>query len=406
VSTVQRPTDVELAAMWRACELAARGAGSALPNPVVGCVLLSPIGEVIGEGFHERAGGPHAEVVALRAAGERAAGATAVVTLEPCNHTGRTGPCSEALLDAGVARVVVAVRDPWAPASGGIDRLRAAGVQVVDLSQLAVTDPTGAGDVGSAPVDQGSAAGAVTGRPDAAAPAVTGDPAAPVAAVRAAVDAAEDVNRVWLTAARTERPFVTLKMATSLDGRVAAKDGTSQWISSPESRAEVHELRRRVDSIAVGVGTVLADDPQLTARDADGTVTGRQPLRVVVDSTGQTPATARVLDDAAPTLLATLAEIGAGPDGRVDLAALLDRLYRDGRRHLLLEGGPRLAAAFLDAHLVDEVLVYLAPLLLGAGRSALDGGSVTTLADAHRAELRELRRLGPAAVLRYRLGTR
>jgi diaminohydroxyphosphoribosylaminopyrimidine deaminase/5-amino-6-(5-phosphoribosylamino)uracil reductase len=405
VTTAQAPTDADLTAMRRACALAARGAGSALPNPVVGCVLLAPDGTVVGEGFHERAGGPHAEVVALRAAGERAAGATAVVSLEPCNHTGRTGPCSEALLAAGVARVGVAVRDPWVPAAGGIERLRAAGVPVVDLSQWAGVAVTG--DPASAPAAVPAAAVAdlspVTGDPGPTSTAVTGGPATADARVRAVVAAAEDVNRVWLTAARRQRPFVTVKTAMSLDGRIAAEDGTSQWISSPSSRAEVHELRRRVDSIAVGVGTVLADDPQLTARDADGTVTGRQPLRVVVDSRGRTPAAARVLDDAAPSLLATVEEIGAGPDGRVDLAALLARLYRDGRRHLLVEGGPRLAAAFLDAHLADEVLIYLAPLLLGAGRSALEGGAVTTLADAHRAELRELRRLGPDVVLRYRM---
>ncbi len=368
----------ELAALTRACELAARGAGTVLPNPVVGCVLLSPGGDVVGEGFHQRAGGPHAEVVALGAAGERAAGATAVVTLEPCNHTGRTGPCTEALITAGVARVLVAVRDPWAPASGGIERLRAAGVEVLDLASRA-------------------------GVPGEGGPA-TDDPAVPGESVAAAVDAAQDVNRVWLTATRERRPFVTLKMAMSIDGRVAAADGTSRWISSPASRAQVHELRRMVDSIAVGVGTVLADDPQLTARDADGAVTGRQPLRIVVDSLRRTPSTARALDNIAPSLLATVDEIGAGPDGRVDLAALLGRLYRGGRRHLLVEGGPRLAAAFLDAHLVDEILVYLAPVLLGAGRSALEGGAVATLADAHRAELRELRRLGPDVVLRYRVG--
>ncbi len=378
------PTAAELAAVARACELAARGAGSALPNPVVGCVLLSPGGDVVGEGFHERAGGPHAEIVALDAAGERARGATAVVTLEPCNHTGRTGPCSEALIAAGVARAVVAVRDPWLPAAGGIDRMRAAGLTVVDLAAEA---PTAASDA------------AVTGPSGPGA----SEPASSRPEIAAAVDAAEDVNRVWLTATRRQRPFVTLKMAVLIDGRVAAEDGTSQWISSPQSRAEVHHLRRAVDGIAVGIGTVLADDPQLTARDADGVVAGRQPLRVVVDSRGRTPAAARVLDDAAPTLLATVDRFGAGPDGRVDLAALLAQLYRDGRRHLLVEGGPHLAAAFLDADLVDEVLVYLAPILLGAGRSALEGGTVTTLADAHRAELREFRRLGPDVALRYRI---
>ncbi len=366
-------SNAELAALARACELAERGAGSALPNPVVGCVLLSPDGEVIGEGFHERAGGPHAEAVALAAAGPRAAGATAVVTLEPCNHTGRTPPCSQALIDAGVARVIIAVRDPWPPAAGGADRLRAAGVQVIDLSSEADAPDSGPR---------------------------TGSALPPIAA---AVDAARDVNRVWLGSAANGRPFVTLKIAMSLDGRVAAPDGTSRWITSPASRADAHELRRRVDAIMVGIGTVLADDPQLTARGADGVASGRQPLRVVVDSNRRIPVTAKVFDDVAATLIATVERFGAGPDGRVDLHALLRQLHRDGRRHLLLEGGPRLAAAMLDQLLVDEVLIYLAPLLLGAGRAAVEGGALGTLSDAQHAELRDWRRLGPDIALRYRL---
>ncbi|MET0863483.1 MAG: bifunctional diaminohydroxyphosphoribosylaminopyrimidine deaminase/5-amino-6-(5-phosphoribosylamino)uracil reductase RibD [Nakamurella sp.] len=351
----------EIGALRRAVELAAKGAGTVLPNPVVGCVLLAPGGWTVGEGFHQQAGGPHAEVVALAAAGPWAAGATAVVTLEPCNHTGRTGPCSEALIAAGVARVVVAVGDPWAPAAGGIERLRAAGVDVLDLADFH---------------DQ---------------------------AALSAVAAAEDVNRVWLTATRARRPFVTWKVGMTIDGRVAAADGTSRWITSAESRADVHALRRQVDTMLVGIGTVLADDPQLTVRDADGVVTGPQPLRVVVDSMGRTPAGARVLDKAAETWLATTQDVGALPDGRVDLPAVLERLYQRGRRHVLLEGGPRLAAAFLDAGLVDEALVYLAPTLLGAGRIALEGGKVGTLADAHRAELREVSRFGPDIRLRYEL---
>ena len=354
----------ERLALARAVELADRGVATALPNPVVGCVLLAPGGWIVGQGFHEHSGGPHAEVVALAAAGEWARGATAVVTLEPCNHTGRTGPCSEALLAAGVTRVIVAVRDPWPTAAGGIERLRAAGIEIVDVADLRTAE---AGE---------------------------------------AVAAAEDVNRVWLTATRLGKPFVTWKVGMTIDGRVAAADGTSRWITSVESRADVHELRARVDTIMVGIGTVLADDPQLTVRDADGLVTGRQPLRVVVDSGGRTPLGARVLDDAATTWLATIHDVGAGPDGRVDPAAVLNRLYQRGQRHVLLEGGPRLAAAFLDAGLVDEAIVYLAPTLLGAGRPALDGGQVRTLPDAHRAELREISRVGPDVRLRYRLEQR
>jgi diaminohydroxyphosphoribosylaminopyrimidine deaminase/5-amino-6-(5-phosphoribosylamino)uracil reductase len=357
----------EVAALHRAVELAGRGAGSVLPNPVVGCVLLAPGGWTVGEGYHDRPGGPHAEVVALAAAGEWARGATAVVTLEPCNHTGRTGPCSEALVAAGVGRVIVAVADPWPPAAGGVERLRAAGVDVVDLPAL---------------VRSGA------------------DCPAGAAAV-AAVLASEDVNRVWLTATRESRPFVTWKAGMTIDGRVAAPDGTSKWITSPESRADVHALRSRVDTMMVGVGTVLADDPQLTARDRDGCPAGRQPLRVVLDSRGRTPSRARVLDDMAESWIATAAEVGAGRDGRVDGLAVLQELYRRGQRHVLLEGGPTVTASFLDAGLIDEIIVYVAPTLLGAGRAALDGGSVGTLADAHHVELREVDRIGPDVRLRY-----
>lgn len=359
-------TPAEFAALHRAAELAEYGAATALPNPVVGCVLLAPGGWTVGEGYHRRPGGPHAEVAALTAAGSLARGGTAVVSLEPCNHTGRTGPCSQALIAAGVSRVIVAVRDPWPPAAGGVDHLRQAGVQVVDLPSLAGRDPAAA----------------------------------------AAVEHAQDVNRVWLAAMRHGRPFVTWKVGMTIDGRVAAADATSRWITSPQSRADVHALRARVDTIMVGVGTVLADDPALTVRDDQGEPVGRQPLRVVIDSSGRTPAQARVLNDAAPTWLATVESAGAGADGRVDLAAVLAELWRRGRRHVLLEGGPHLAASFLDAGLVDEVVAYVAPTLLGAGPSALSGGAVGTLSDAHAAELVDLTRFGPDVRLRYRVGAR
>ncbi len=345
-------TPAQQRALGRAIELAAMGAGSVLPNPVVGCVLLSPDGQVVGEGYHHHPGGPHAEVVALADAGAAARGATAVVTLEPCNHTGRTGPCSLALIQAGVAAAVVAVRDPWPTAAGGIDTLRAAGVEVFEAA---------------------------------------GETAA----------AATDVNRVWLTATRLGRPFVTFKAGVTIDGRVAAVDGTSRWITSTESRADVHRLRSEVDTMMVGVGTVIADDPLLTVRDSAGRPVGRQPLRVVVDSSGRTPTTAKVRNDDADTLIATAATFGTGR--RVDLVDLLAHLYRSGQRHVLLEGGPTLATAMLDAHLVDEVLLYVAPLLLGAGRLVLDGGGVETLTAAHRAELRALDRFGPDVRMRYAL---
>ncbi|MBW6439458.1 bifunctional diaminohydroxyphosphoribosylaminopyrimidine deaminase/5-amino-6-(5-phosphoribosylamino)uracil reductase RibD [Actinoplanes hulinensis] len=331
-------------AMCRAVALAARGLGTTSPNPVVGCLLLGPDGDVVGEGFHAYAGGPHAEIVALAQAGERARGGTCVVTLEPCNHTGRTGPCSEALISAGVRRVVIAVDDPTPVAAGGAATLRAAGIEVV-----------------------------------------TG--------VRRAE--AEKGNVAWLTAVRRSRPYVTWKYAATLDGRSAAADGTSQWISSAESRADVHVLRGTVDAIVAGVGTVLADDPQLTVRDLrDGTLAIKQPLRVVVDSAGRTPENARVRDAAAPTWIVTTAAVGAGPDGRVDLSALLAGLYAKGVRNVLLEGGPTLAGAFLGAGLVDRVIGYVAPKLLGAGRTALVDAGVGTITDAVELDITDITPIG------------
>ena len=331
-------------AMRRAVALAARGLGTTSPNPVVGCILLGPGGEVVGEGFHAYAGGPHAEIVALAQAGERARGGTCVVTLEPCNHTGRTGPCAEALVTAGVRRVVIAVDDPTPVAAGGAATLRAAGIEVA-----------------------------------------TG--------VRRAE--AELGNVAWLTAVRRSRPYVTWKFAATLDGRSAAADGTSQWISSAESRADVHVLRSTVDAIVAGVGTVAADDPQLTVRDLrDGTLAIKQPLRVVVDSAGRTPAGARVRDAAAPTWIVTAAEVGSGPDGRVDLSAMLSALFGRGVRNVLLEGGPTLAGAFLAAGLVDRVIGYVAPKLLGAGRAALEDAGIGAIADAIELDFTEITQTG------------
>lgn len=201
------------------------------------------------------------------------------------------------------------------------------------------------------------------------------------------------------------RPFVTLKMATTIDGRVAAVDGSSRWISSVESRAHAHTLRQQVDTMMVGVGTVLADNPLLTARDAAGQLSGRQPLRVVVDTQGNTPADAAVRNEDAPTLIATAAGFGTDSEGRVDLKALLTALFERGHRHVLLEGGPRLAAAALDAGVVNEVMLYLAPMLLGAGLSALSGGHIATISAAHRAVLRDLNRCGPDILARFAIIT-
>ncbi|MFH9868429.1 bifunctional diaminohydroxyphosphoribosylaminopyrimidine deaminase/5-amino-6-(5-phosphoribosylamino)uracil reductase RibD [Streptomyces lydicus] len=352
---------VETAAMRRAIELAARGLGHTSPNPVVGCVVLDSEGRTAGEGWHERAGGPHAEVHALRAAGERARGGTAVVTLEPCNHTGRTGPCARALIDAGVARVVYAVSDPTPTATGGAVTLAAAGI---DVEGGLLADEAAAG------------------------------------------------NEAWLTSVLRGRPFVLWKYAATLDGRIAAADGTSRWISSPESRADVHRLRAAADAVIVGSGTARADDPQLGARISglsDDEIS--QPLRVVVDS-GATAvkAGARVLDGTAPTLiavaedadaahlegLAPLLRLPRAADRRgLHIPALLQALHQRDVRSVLLEGGPTLAGAFLAAQAVDKVVGYLAPVLLGAGPAAVGDAGITTIAQALRLDVTDTARLGP-----------
>jgi len=326
-------TETERAAMHRALALAETVRGRTSPNPAVGAVILDTDGALAGEGATAPPGGPHAEIAALRAAGEAARGGTAVVTLEPCAHTGRTGPCAEALVAAGIARVVYAVDDPNPVAAGGAQVLADAGVEVV------------------AGVEAHSAASGAL--------------------------------RPWLHAVRTGRPFVTWKFAATLDGRVAAADWTSRWISSPASRADVHALRSSVDAIVVGSGTVLADDPHLTVRDGEE-VAATQPLRVVLDRRHRVPPDARILDGAAETVVLDTAV------PRFGLKALYDR----GMRHVLLEGGPTLAGAFVEARCVDEVVAYLAPMLLGAGPAALGDAGIGTLADAALLDVESVSRLG------------
>lgn len=375
--------------MRRALELAARGATTVSPNPLVGCVLVRG-GAAVGEGWHSRAGGPHAEVVALAAAGPLAAGATAYVTLEPCDHTGATPPCTRALLAAGVARVVVAIADPNPLAAGGAARLRAAGLTV---------------DVG---------------------------PGAAEAAWQ---------NRVFLAGLRAARPWVVLKTAASLDGRSAAADGSSQWITGPEARARAHRLRAEVDAVLVGSGTVLADDPRLTVR-LPGSA-GPQPLRVVLDARRRVPPGARVFDGAAPTLLLTAEASPAAPGPRVaaprprgaadpaassggdpapglgrahprgvavaavpratgglDLGAVLRVLWDRGIRSVLVEGGAAVAGSFVRAGLLDELRCHLAPVLLGErGRPLLAGDGIATLAAAPRLHLQAVERAGADTLL-------
>jgi len=309
-------------AMLRALELAATPGVPLGPNPRVGCVLLADDGSVVAEGHHRGAGTAHAEVDALTRAGSAARGTTAVVTLEPCNHTGRTGPCAQALLAAGVRRVVFAQRDPNPVAAGGAQTLRAGGVDV-EGGLLA--------------------------------------------------DRAADLNRVWSFAVEHARPFVTWKFATTLDGRSAAVDGTSRWVSSAAARRDTHRLRALCDTMLVGTGTVAVDDPLLTVRDDDGVALPHQPLRAVMGERDLDPAR-RVFNDEAETVhLRTR-------DPHAALAALAAR----DRQHVFLEGGPTLAAAFLRAGLVDEIVAYVAPMLLGAGTSAVADLGITTISAALR----------------------
>ena len=360
----ERPT----AFMRRALELAERGRRTVSPNPMVGCVIVDD-GRVVGEGWHERPGGPHAEVMALAAAGERARGATAYVTLEPCTHTGRTGPCAPALVDAGIARVDIALADPNPIAAGGAAVLRAGGIDV----------------------EIGDGAGEARAQ-----------------------------NRVFLHVLRCGRPFVILKIATSLDGRIAAADGTSQWLTGQAARDRVHVLRAEVDAVVAGSGTVLADDPALTARIAGETP--RQPLRVVLDGRGRTPAGARVLDDAARTVVVTteagaaglpsgverivvpaarLSDAGPGADLSygVDLTATMHALVERDVRSVLVEGGAAVASSFVHAGLVDRFELHLAPVILGDAARPLFVGGPRTLADADRLAVDDVERCGDDVVL-------
>ncbi|MFJ4997716.1 bifunctional diaminohydroxyphosphoribosylaminopyrimidine deaminase/5-amino-6-(5-phosphoribosylamino)uracil reductase RibD [Microbacterium sp. NPDC088619] len=322
--------ETERRAMSRALELAALGPRGL--NPQVGAVILSPEGEIIAEGWHHGAGTPHAEVDALSKLAPGAAdGATAVVTLEPCNHTGRTGPCAVALIEAGVSRVVYALDDPGAVSGGGADRLRSAGVSV----------------------DSGEQA-----------------------------DVAHDLIDGWLTAQSLGRPHVTVKWAQSLDGRAAASDGSSQWITGPEARADVHRRRAAADAIVVGTGTLLSDDPSLTARDGDA-LYDRQPVPVVIGSR-QTPDGAAIRRHPKTPLFYDTH----------DLHDVLADLHSRGIQSVFVEGGPTLASAFVADGLADRVLAYLAPVLLGGDRLALTDIGVGSIDAARRLTIEEWLPLG------------
>jgi len=335
--------------MTRALRLAQHGINTTHPNPRVGCVIVKD-GRIIGEAWHRRAGEPHAEILALKAAGAAARGATIYLNLEPCCHQGRTPPCTDSLIDAGVARVVAAMEDPNPQVAGG---------------------------------------GVMT--------------------LRVMAEQAEHLNRGFVQRMRRGRPWVTLKLAATLDGRTAPAKGESKWITSDASRVDVHRLRARSSAVMTGIGTVLADDPQLTAR-MDGIT--RQPMRIVVDSNLTIPVNAKVLDADPVALVVTATEDAErrraieekgsevlylpGPHGAVDLHALMGELGLRDVNELLVESGPTLAGALVDAKLINELVLYFAPSLLGNdGRGMFRLPHLQELAHRIDLEIRDLRQVGP-----------
>ena len=365
-------TDTDRAHMARAIELAQRGLGAVSPNPVVGAVIVRD-GEVLGEGWHAEYGGAHAEVNAIAAAGGDLQGATMYVSLEPCCHAGKTPPCTDAIVSSGVSRVVVGSDDPTEKASGrGLGILRDEGIEV-ELAD---------GEL----------------------------------AARARL-----LNQAFRKHARTGRPWVLFKSAMTLDGKVATRTGDSKWISSEDSRAIAHRWRAQVDAVAVGVGTALADDPQLTARIAD---VPRQPRRVVFDSTARLPLDSQLVRAAPDPPLSVVVSraaarpatealemagaeiiVATGQNEQARVRSALDQLGEQGVTAILLEGGPHLAGAFLDAGEIDEVRLFLAPLLLGGrtARDPLEGEGVEAISDALRALTLECVRVGEDILVSARL---
>ncbi len=358
--------------MRRALVLAARGRGHVEPNPMVGCVLVKR-GRIIGEGRHRRFGGPHAERDAIRRCSQSPRGATAYVTLEPCCHYGKTPPCTDALIEAGITRVVAAAVDPFAAVRGqGIKTLRDAGIRV---------------DVGICRAE------------------------------------AEALNAPYFKLRRTGRPWVILKWAQSLDGKIATRSGDSKWITGEPARREAHRLRGRVDAIVVGMGTVLADDPELTCRHVRPR---RIAVRIVLDSRLRIPRRCKLVRTArqAPVLIVTSAAAlrrrkaevawlrAAGCEviglralaGRIDLRALLDELGRREMTNVMVEGGGEVLGSFFDAGFADEAMVFIAPKLIG-GRGAagpLRGDGITSMAQAGELQGFQRRRLGPDEMVTFR----
>lgn len=334
------------AALQRALALAERAVGLTDPNPRVGCVIVDTDGRELGAGHTQAAGQAHAEVMALRdaaARGHDVRGATAIVTLEPCSHQGRTPPCCDALIAAGIARVVAAAQDPNPQVAGqGLARLRAAGI-AVELADAA------------------------------------------------SEDASRELNIGFFSRMQRGLPFVRLKSAISLDGRTALPDGRSQWITGEAARADGHAWRRRAGAVLTGIGTVLADDPRMDVRLVP---TARQPVRLVLDPQGRLPSGARILQPPGDVRV-------IGP-GRPDLAVLMTELGAQGINELHVEAGPTLSGAFLDAGLVDELLIYQAPILIGEGRPLAQLAPLTGLADARRWRLVEATPIGQDLRLRLR----
>ena len=347
--------------MAHALHLAAHGQYSAPPNPAVGCIVLDASGARVGEGWHRRAGESHAEVHALEMAAGRARGGSAYVTLEPCSHHGRTPPCADALIAAGVRRVVAAMQDPNPRVAGqGLAQLRQAGVETV---------------------------------------------------VGVLAREAAEQYRGFVASLTRARPWVTVKLGLSVDGRTALADGSSQWITSVPARADVQRLRARASAILTGIGTALADDPALTVRDGNLALHGREPLRVVFDARAQLPAASKLASDGKATLVfsAQASWPGATPPalrveraaldaaGRIDIEAALQRLAELDCNEILVEAGPRLAGGFVASGLVDEIVLYVAPTLLGetAQPSFTLPQPLQALAERARFSFRDVRMVGP-----------
>ena len=360
-------TDGSATPMARALDLGRQALGFSSPNPAVGAVIVSD-GEIVGEGYTQPPGGPHAEIVALEQAGERARGATMYTTLEPCSHHGRTPPCAEAMIEAGLGSVEIAVLDPHPPVNGSGRRL---------LEEHGVTTRVG--------------------------------------------DSADEATlhfQGYFKREETGMPLVVAKYAMSLDGKIASRTGDSRWITGETARARVHELRSHVDAIITAAGTVISDDPQLTARDADGKALPRQPMRVIADSTGRTPTSARLFSEPGRTLVATAAAAACAlfqdlgdnvtasafpaEHGRVDLTALLQHLGRLGVVQVMTEAGEQLLGAFFDEGLVDQAEISIAPVVIGGNDAPgpVGGDGVELVRDAHRFERMEVDRVGEDIVVR------